>query len=198
MTSPTGFKAGAEDVILAASARIGEELQRVPKASGRPKNITTRGKNKLGRNHAVGHDAGSLQSLSQQQDETEDDRREASQEYASAERERDLSTRIRALPDKRYGVIYGTHPGASRSTRDLIPGLNQVRPAGRSPSVPPEVFESRRAQCGVARGVGDGYMAEDASCSRSFLCNNYHCSRSVSVSGDAWPDELRPVRVQGL
>jgi hypothetical protein len=44
--------------------------------------------------------------------------------------------------------------------RDLVPGLNDVRPVGRSPSVPPEVFEPRRAQGRVTRGVGDGDMAE--------------------------------------
>jgi hypothetical protein len=39
-------KDAAEDVILEASARIGEEIAKIPKASGRPtKNITTAGKN---------------------------------------------------------------------------------------------------------------------------------------------------------
>jgi hypothetical protein len=37
-------KAAAEDVILTAGARIGEEIAKVPKASGRPKNITAEGK----------------------------------------------------------------------------------------------------------------------------------------------------------
>src|SRR5262245_37285132 len=37
--------------------------------------------------------------------------------------------------------------------------LRKCRAVGCSPSVPPEVFEPRRAQCGVARRVGDGDMA---------------------------------------
>jgi hypothetical protein len=45
----------AEDVILAAGAPIGEEIAKVPKASGRPaKNITTSGKNRsIGRREAI-------------------------------------------------------------------------------------------------------------------------------------------------
>jgi hypothetical protein len=43
-------KTKAEDTILVASVRIGEEIKRVPKAAGRPAKILTRsGKNKSGR-----------------------------------------------------------------------------------------------------------------------------------------------------
>jgi hypothetical protein len=43
-----------DDVILAASARIGEEIGKVPKALGRPsKSLTAQGKTKSGRTDAM-------------------------------------------------------------------------------------------------------------------------------------------------
>jgi N6-adenosine-specific RNA methylase IME4 len=121
-------KAEAEDVILAASARIGEELQRVPKAAGRPaKNVTAPGKNKIARRDAMpsGTSRARYQKLAEAKPQlktiakklrdqgkdatisavvreiTQGDKKER-----RAAREQDLAKRIVALPQKKYGVIF--------------------------------------------------------------------------------------------
>lgn len=121
-------KAEAEDVILAASARIGEELERVPKAAGRPpKNITAQGKNKTSRKDAMPSGtsrarfkklAGAKSQLKAIAEKLRAEGKDATptavvreitqgdKKERRAEREQALASKIIALPNKKYGVIY--------------------------------------------------------------------------------------------
>ena len=120
-------KAEAEDVILAASARIGEEIGKVPKAAGRPSKIlTAQGKNKPARADAMpsGTSRARYQKLAAAKPKLKAIAKKLRAEgkdatvtavvreitYGSkaerrAAREAALGAKQCALPDKKYGVI---------------------------------------------------------------------------------------------
>ena len=122
-------KAEAEDVILAAGARIGEEIAKVPKAvnrAGPKKQITAQGK-KLGRAEAMpsGTSRARYQKLAaakpnlkavakrlreQGKDATPTavvrELTQGDKKERRAERERELAAKITALPNRKFGVVY--------------------------------------------------------------------------------------------
>jgi N6-adenosine-specific RNA methylase IME4 len=118
-------KAEAEDVILAAGARIGEEIAKIPKANAR-RRFTAPGKSSSSRKEAMpsGTQRARYQKLAaakpklkaiakrlreQGKDATPTavvrELTQGDKKTARAERERALGTKQLALPDKRYGVI---------------------------------------------------------------------------------------------
>jgi len=123
-------KAQAEDVILAAGARIGEEIAKVPKArgpggtKGTKTAITAQGKSsrkdampsgtQRSRYQKLAAAKPQLKAIAQKLREQGKDAtptavvRELTQgdkKTARAQREKTLATKIMALPDKKYGVI---------------------------------------------------------------------------------------------
>jgi N6-adenosine-specific RNA methylase IME4 len=126
-------KQEAEDVILAACARIGEELEKVPKAThraGPKKQITTHGKS-LGREDAMPSGTTrarytklakakpKLKAIAKKlraegKDATPSavvrEITQGSKKQARASKEKALGAKIAALPDRRYGVIYADPP----------------------------------------------------------------------------------------
>src|SRR5262249_7546669 len=123
-------KARAEDTILVASVRIGEEINKVPKAThkGGPKKQSSQaGKSVAGRG-ALGVPKTSRSRLTKLADKGAAAVRQAAKKLRAegkdatpravatlltqgdkkksrAKRERELATKIRTLPDKKYGVI---------------------------------------------------------------------------------------------
>jgi N6-adenosine-specific RNA methylase IME4 len=121
-------KAGAEDAILAAGARIGEEISKIPKGHGpgRGKTITAQGKSFSARKEAMpsGTQRSRYQKLAaakpklkaiakklreQGKDATPTavvrELTQGDKKQRRAARERELAAKIIALPQKRYGVI---------------------------------------------------------------------------------------------
>jgi N6-adenosine-specific RNA methylase IME4 len=127
-------KAKAEDAVLLGNRRIAEELRKVPKASGRPpKILSLEGKNKSSGRRATGvpgtsrHRLGKLAGISTDELKATASRlrgqgkdatvtavvREITQGDKSerrAERERQLASRIMALPEEKSGAIVADPP----------------------------------------------------------------------------------------
>ncbi|HEY1878466.1 MAG TPA: MT-A70 family methyltransferase [Caulobacteraceae bacterium] len=123
-------KVEAEDTILAATVRIGEELKRIPKASGGNSNLprlgdlgreatglpsTMRSRHMALAEHKADIAAASERLRAQGKDATPNavvrELTQGDKKQRRATRERDLGQRQRQLPaDQRYGVIYADPP----------------------------------------------------------------------------------------
>jgi N6-adenosine-specific RNA methylase IME4 len=132
-------KAEAEDVILIAGARIGEEIDKVPKAKPPGKKILTAQGKYLGR--AATGIPGSTRSRYKKLAAHKGNLKQVAKELRAAgkdatpsavvrqitqgnkkqrrrQRERDLGQTQQAMPDKRYGVIYADPPWRFQSYSD--------------------------------------------------------------------------------
>jgi N6-adenosine-specific RNA methylase IME4 len=141
-------KTKAEDTILVASVRIGEEIKRVPKAAGRPAKILTRsGKNKSGR-RGIGLSGTSRSRLTKIAEAGIAEVKRAAKQLRAegkdatpravatllvqgdkkerrADREKGLAVKQRALPEKRYGVIVAD-PNWRWEPRSRITGMDRA------------------------------------------------------------------------